>query len=500
MGNHLNLRSVFTFSCTVLLLATADLYAGTETPPAKPDKMITIWPLLDYRENSANKSSKLSILGPILSFDRTSEDKSIAFRPLFHSAADIRGTRNFSYYLYPLASSETTPDVSRFEALQILQKNTFRKAEPDEKESQFMLFPFIISGESKKYGSYLALFPLYGDIYERFWRDEYHFALFPVYGRTVNKGTTNYNILWPFLSFTRGDREAGFRIWPLYGQAAKEGNYSSRFILWPLYSQEEHGIDTSNPSSRLSIFPLYASFDSPYITSRTWLWPFFGYSFDNRNQQEERDYLWPFWLTVSGSERTVISFLPFYSRERTNDSTKNWYLWPLYRNDTMHSPSYRQERDKVLFFIFTDRIERWAQDGKERRRTALWPLFLYRSSPEGEKNLTMPALIESILDKEGIENLWAPLWRVYSHQWNDRGDSSLSLFWNLYWHDRRENSLGWELFPFVRNRSSSSFFEVQILKGLINYCESGNRRGLSLFWLPFDYDWQSDAPPKESTH
>ena len=496
----MKLRLLLTIFFTVLLLTAADLFADDENQTPGDDALITIWPLLDYRENSTDKSSRLSIFGPVLSFESTAEDKAMAFRPLFHKTEDVKATRDFSYYLYPLASSETTPDVSRIEILQIMQKNFYRKAEPEEQEQQSLLFPFVITGESKKYGPYTSIFPLYGDIYERFWRDEYHYVLFPIYGRTVKKGTTNYNFLWPFFSVTSGEKESGFRFWPLYGQASKEGSYNSRFVLWPIFMQEERGLDTSEPSSRLTIFPLYASFDSPSVTSRTWLWPFFGYSDDSKKDEKEKDYLWPLWLTVTGSKRNVTKFLPFYSDERTEDSTKNWYLWPIYRNDTMQSRQYRQERDKVLFFLFSNRVESWAQDGKERRRTALWPLFLYTSNTDGAKRLTLPAPIESMLDKEGIEKLWAPLWRIYVQQWNEQGDSSLSIFWNLYWHDRNKDSLGWELFPFYRHRSTPSFLEVQILKGLINYRESSSSRKLSLFWLPFGIDWQSEESANESIH
>lgn len=485
----------------ISLLAVPGAFAATETGSPAQETMITIWPLLDYRESAAKKSSKLSILGPLLNFERTAEDKATSLRPLFHTAEDRQDSRNYTYILYPLASFETTPDVTRIEFLQLLQRNIYRKAEQGETERQFMLFPLIISGESKQYGPYLSLFPLYGDIYERFWRDEYHYVLFPLYGRTVNKGTTNYNFLWPFFSVTRGDNESGFRIWPLYGQAAKDGSYSSSFILWPFFSREVRGLETAEPSRRLNLFPLYASYDTPLVTSRTWLWPFFGYADDRKNEEMERDYLWPFWLTVTGKKRNISSFLPFYSEEHVGSSSKYWYMWPLYRNDTMQSPHYRQVRNKVLFFLFTDRLESWAQDGKERRRTALWPLFLYTSNTDGEYNLTLPALVEPILDKEGIERLWAPLWRLYVQQWNDRGESSLSLFWNLYWHERGTDTSGWELFPLYRQRSAAKFLEVQILKGLLNYREDGSRRELALFWLPFGFNWQQQtSTAKESTH
>lgn len=468
------------------IIAAADLPRSPEN-----ESLMTIWPLIDYRTNSATKTSRLSILGPLLSFDTNPDDDISAFRPLFHTTKDHDHSRSASVYLFPLASSETTADVSRLEFLQIFQKNTFRKAEPEEKEEQTMLFPFYISGKSEKYGPYTSVFPIYGDIYERFWRDEYHYVLFPLYGRTVKKGTTNSHYLWPFFSVTSGDNESGFGIWPLYGQAAKKGVYKSSFTLWPIFSSEKRGLDTDEPSSRFTVFPLYSAFESPSVVSRTWLWPFFGYSSDSKKEEEERDYLWPLWLTVSGTKRNVVKFLPFYSAEKSEDATKNWYIWPLYRNDTMHSANYRQERDKVLFFLYTNRHESWPIDRKERQRTALWPLFLYTSTVEGEKTLSCPALLEPILDREGIEKLWAPLWRMYLHSWNDAGDSSLSILWNLYWHDKSSDYTGWEIFPLLRYRSAESFQEVQFLKGLLHYQGTCTKRSLSLFWIPFSLDWQN---------
>lgn len=494
------LKPYLFFIVFYVVLASIDGTACCEKPSQVHDDLITIWPLVDYRENSANKSTKLSLLGPLFTTEQTAGDKITTFRPLFHATGDQEASRRFSYILYPLASAETTPDVDRFEVLQLLQKNTFRKTEPGNDERQFMLFPFIITGDSKKYGPYTSIFPLYGDIYERFWRDEYHFALFPLYGRTVNKGTTTYNLLWPIFSITDGEQESGFRVWPLYGQAAKQGRYRSRFFLWPLYSSEQQWSDDALLAERLTLFPLYASFDSPTVTSRTWLWPFFGYATDTKTDEHEYDYFWPFWLTVRGEQRSVTRFLPFYAQEETADASKNWYFWPLYRSDTMQSPHYRQERQNLLYFLYNNKTERWAKDGKDRQRTSLWPLFLYTRTPDGDKSLTLPAPLEPLLDKEGIEKLWAPLWRIYEQHWNDRGEGSLSLFWNLYWFSANSEAQGWELFPIYRQRTASSFHEVQILKGLINFNENGADRRLSLFWLPFGFEWQHDNPSaKERT-
>jgi len=482
---------------TLLISPISQLSAATDGSADPPASIFTFWPLVDYRKDFAKKTSTLSILGPLLQFESTPEDDISSFRPLIHNSRDSHSTRSFSYYLYPLASTETTPDISHFEFLQIFQKNTFRKSEPEDIEHQSMIFPFFLSGESKKYGPYTSIFPVYGDIYERFWRDEYHYFLFPLYGRTVLNKTTNYNFLWPIFSITSGENESGFRVWPLYGQAAKEGVYSSMFFLWPFLSREKRVLGVNEISERFSLLPLYASYDTPYITSRTWLWPFFGYSNDTKNEVKGRDYFWPFWLTITGKKHNVTSLLPFYSKDIKEGYTKSWYMWPFYETDTMQSPQYRQRRDRVLFFLFSNRVESWALDDKERQRTAMWPLFLYNSNTDGECTLSFPAPVEPILDKDGIEKLWAPLWRLYLHKWNDKGDSHLSILWNLYWHDKSMDSAGWEIFPLFRSRKTASFGDVQILKGLVNYTETGDKRALSLFWIPLDFSWQGNPAPQK---
>jgi len=491
-----------TFRGIIVILMTMVHIMAAPTAEATPGpddaSSFTIWPFIDYRENPREKSTRLSLLGPLISFEHKGEDSITALRPLFYGESNDSSSISSARYLYPLASSENTPKASRFEILHLLQKDVFRKDEPRAAESSFMLFPFIISGESKKYGPYTSIFPIYGDIYERFFKDEYHYALFPLYSRTVKKGTTNYNFLYPFFTFTSGEKESGFQFWPLYGHTAKEGVYSSTFALWPIYLNEQKGLDTDNPSSRFNLFPLYASFESAQVSSQTWLWPFFGHSTDNLKKEEEWDYLWPLWLNVRGEKHNITKFLPFYSAESSPDSSKNWYLWPLYRTDSFQSSLYRQERQRLLYFLFSDRVESWAVDDKSRRRTTLWPLFVYTRDTEDNMSMTLPALIEPILDRDGIEKSWAPLWRLYSHQWSSSGNSSLSIIWNLYWHEKNKDALAWELFPLVRYRSTMQATELQFLKGLVKYREQPDSSSLSLFWLPLDINLGSNKP-KQTT-
>jgi len=352
-----------------------------------------------------------------------------------------------------------------------------------------MLFPFYVKGSSTKYGPYTSVFPFYGDLYERFWRDEYHYVMFPIYGRTVKNGTTTRNFLYPFFSRIRGERESGFQLWPIYGQSEKEGAYSKRFVLWPFFLKETSGLDTDNPTRRFYLLPLYAAIDSPKSSARYYMWPFFGRRSDADGKQEERDYFWPFWRTIKGEKRTLDSYLPFYSLDVRAETRKRWIMWPLLKHEEMNSELFCREKNRFLYFLYTDDRQYWPKAEGEKLRTALWPFFVYNKNPRGIKSVGVPALLEPILDKEGVERNWAPLWRIYQQKWNDKGDSAVSFLWNLYWHERRGPDLAFELSPFLAYRSEKKSTDLRIIKGLVRFKDDGGTKALSFFWLPFGLHW-----------
>jgi hypothetical protein len=478
----------------VFVLPSFSVAAGED----ETGTIFTFWPLIDYRSSPREGFSNLGILGPLIKVQHKGDDRDTAVRPLFYRSANDENHTAECDYLYPLATTEKAPETETFQFLKLFQVNTFRKNEAEKREDSTMIFPFYISGESKKYGPYKSVFPFYGDIYERFWRDEYHYFLFPLYGRTVNKGTTSTNILYPVFNILSGEKESGFSFWPLYGQSSKEGVYRKRFVLWPIYMSEEKGLDTGKPASSLYLFPLYAATDTPAKRSRYYLWPFIGYSSDSERKEEVRDYFWPFWWTVSGEKRNAMSLLPFYSVDRGKESMNRWVLWPIYHYDEIVSETFSQERDRLLYFFYTDNRESWPKDGSVRRKTALWPLFIYRKDTTGIRTLGIPAPVEPIIDKEGIERSWAPFWRIYNHKWDDRGNSALSILWNLYWHETRGNELAYEFFPLIFYRNEKQYKEVSFLKGLFNYRNSKGAKRLALFWIPFGFEWGGDTPAEEA--
>ncbi|MHC1697656.1 MAG: hypothetical protein AB9919_06275 [Geobacteraceae bacterium] len=482
---------IFFIIVLFLLTVASPLCAEEQQAEKEEGSIITLWPFFDYRESPQQGFSNLSILGPLFKFQRNGETETTAVRPFFYRTEDVSDDTSRTAYLYPLASSETWAEGKYLQVLHLFQKRT-----PEESRGT-MLFPFYISGTSEKHGRYVSVFPLYGDIYDRFWKDEYHYVLFPLYGRTVKKGTETRNYLYPLFSLIKGEKEHGFQFWPLYGQSEKEGVYRKRFALWPVYLQEELGLDTDSPTRKFYLFPFYTSSLSKKRTEKHYLWPFFGSVSDTEKKLEERDYFWPFVVTVRSEARNLDRYLPFYSEDRRKNSLKRWYLWPFFSHQELNSDSYQLERNRVLFFLYSDATETWTIDGKSRSKISCWPLFTYRSDERGVKTVSFPAPVEPILNKEGIENSWAPLWRLYIQKWNDAGDSAASFLWNLYWHESRSDDLAYELFPFISYRSERKGTDLALLKGLIRYRKQNDTNELRFLWLPFGFEWGKPALPEQ---
>jgi hypothetical protein len=462
----------FVLMHTIVCLGTA----------AESGTIITLWPLFDYRTSPATGYSNLSILGPIFKREHSGSTTTTALRPLFFSSSSPE--TDDSDILYPVASSSSSGEDSDTQILKLYQKHVSRSGTVEEKR-ETMLFPFYISGRSEKYGPYTSVFPFHGDIYERFWRDEYHYTLFPLYGRTVKDGKVSTNYLYPFFNTISGESESGFQLWPLYGQASKEGVYEKRFILWPFFSSEKLAKDTDNPVESINLLPFYASSRSPRRSATYAPWPLCGVVRDGSGQVLEQDFFWPFWLTASGKDTRTERYLPFYAESRTKDSRSRWVMWPFYREESIDSPGFRQSKTSLLYFLFSRSDESWPQAGRDRARSSFWPLYAWKRDEDGMHTLTMPALVEPVVWNDGVERNWGPLWRIMIAKWNDNGDSTTSLLWNFYWREKRGGESAGELFPLLAWRSSNTGAEFKVLKGLFGYSSDAGKTSVTILWLTF---------------
>lgn len=460
-------------------------------------KLLTFWPLVDYRHDTQLDYSSVNVLGPFLSYERKGEEREFRLRPLYSHAADPAEEIGYSEYLYPLATRKTEPGLTFFQGLHLLNYDFGSREKGSGNE--FSLFPFLFYGRTEERGNYFAFFPLGGKIYEKFGRDEIRFALFPAYAQTKKKGTTITNILWPVFARVSGENESGLKVWPLFGSAEKKGVYRKRFYLWPIFFRYDLGLDTANPQHRRTVFPLFVGEESAQVSSRTFLWPFFSYREDRRRDYEEWNFPWPLFQIAHGGYRDSTRFLPLYANERAGSFHKRWYLWPLYKVEETRTELLERRRDRVLYFLYSNVEETVHEEGSARRKQVdLWPLFTYRRL-NGVSHFHTLSLLEPFFPgNRGIERNWSPLWRLYQRKWDTHGNEVSSLLWNLYWKERRPDALALEVFPLFRYRQQDEGpLDWQLLKGLFRYRSDAEGKRVYLFYLPWGVGSHSEAAKTE---
>lgn len=491
MGSYFSAFRFLTLSRIVgIFLLAIGVFGVSSSAMADEDRVFTLWPLVDYRYSEAVDYTNLNLFGPIFNYERKGSEREYGFRPFYFRARDESGS-SYAEYLYPVASRKSSPGASFFQGLHLFN---YDFGEPEkQKENEFMIFPILFYGQTEEKGNYFAIFPLGGTIFDKFGRDEIHFTLFPLYGRTMRDGTSTTNILWPIFARIRGEGEKGYKFWPLYGTASKEGVYRKKFYLWPIFFNEDLRLDTNNPLHKRVAFPFYVSQESPERSKHTYLWPFFSHLEDRRKDYEEWNFPWPLFRVARGEYQQSTRFLPLFADERRGANRKRWFLWPIYKIEDMETEVLSRRRHRVLFFLFSNLEEKvHDEEGLRKKRVALWPLFTYERK-KGVSHLSVLSILEPFFpDNEGIERNWSPLWRIYQSKWDKQGNSISSFLWNLYWKERRGADLAMEIFPLVSyRREKGRGVEVSLIKGLLTFRSAPEENQLSLFYLPWPLRWST---------
>lgn len=474
-----------------LLLGLGLFFAGgtvaaAETAATK-GTTLTLWPLVDWRSSPATDYRALHLFGPLFKWQVNGEEREVALRPLFfYKGADQTGGTDV---LFPLIHNNSAADYNSFDILSLLadQKDTAHGGSGH----RFTLFPIVFYDRSPQLGTNFALFPLGGRIRGRFNRDEIDFALFPLYGRTRKGETTVTNLLWPFFAIIHGPSESGFKAWPLFGFSSREGHYRKRFFLWPLIFDYDLALDTDHPRHIRSFWPFYTSILSPQRTTRVVLWPFFSFRDDREKGYKKWDFPWPLLGVTRGRDHYGNRFFPFFAYDSSGEKEKLWLVWPLYRYESLDSPVLQRRRDSVLFFLFRNLHESVpGETGERLHRVTFWPLFRYQRL-RGVSDFSLLALVEPFFpNSDGVENNWAPLWRIYRGKWDGHGNRVDSVLWNLFWMERRPDSLALELFPLIElHESGGEQTDFSLFKGFFRYQRCGDRHTVKVLYLPWGVSW-----------
>jgi hypothetical protein len=432
--------------------------------------------------------SRVEAVGPFLSFERRGSVRQSALSPLLSHTVDMAVDSEEWDFAYPIVTYDRYGKEYRFQIYQLLSFAGGQNQKGNV-QSRFTLFPFYFQQRSSDPKlNYTALFPIYGRLENHLFRDEIRFCMFPIYGQSRKKDVVTDNYLYPLFHLRHGDGLKGWQFWPLVGREHKEvttltNGFGDRqlsagrdetFVLWPFYFNSRTAIGTTNPQTHRVLLPFYSLQRSPNRDSSTYLWPFLTYTDDREKHYREWGAPWPFIVLARGEGKTVNRLWPLFSQARNPTLESDFYLWPLYKFNRVHAPPLDRKRTRILFFLYSDLIEKNEQTGTEMERTDLWPLFTARRDHDGNQRLQLLAPLETFVpNNKSIERNYAPLWSIWRSERNAKtGASSQSFLWNLY---RRDTA------PAARKFS--------LLFGLIQYQSAAAAKRLRLFYVPV---WKSN--------
>ena len=369
---------------------------------------------------------------------------------------------------YPVANYRRFGKEYRLELAQVF--NISGGATPDQYPvRRTTVFPIYFDQRSQDTNlNYTAVAPFYGHLKNRLFRDDIKFIMFPIYSETRKKDVVTDNYFYPIFDRRRGDGLTGWEVWPLAGadhktttfrtnsfnEVERIGGYDKVFAFWPAYIESRTGLGTTNLAASTTVVPFYSQTRSPFRNETSYGFPFGYNAIDDRKQgYVEHDVLWPLFVWAHGS-KTVTRYFPLYSRARHNGLESDFYGFVLYKFNRLEAPPLDRHRSRVLFFLYSDTVERNTQSHDFKRHVDFWPLYTYDRDLEGNRRTQVFAFLEPFFpNNRTISREYSPLWSPWRGEKNARtGAASQSLLWNLYRHESagksKKSSLLFGLFQY----------------------------------------------------
>jgi len=448
-------------------------------------------PLFDEFALTLGSGRRAEAAGPFFYDQHADSEKTWAVPPLLSYDADPATESKEFDLLYPVMTYECFGMEYRWQLAQLLSFSGGRNQD-ESMSRRFTIFPLYFQQRSPDTNkNYTALVPFYGHIKDRLFRDDIFMVLFPLFIETRRHDVVTDNYLFPIFHLRHGNGLRGWQFWPLVGNEHKAvtlstngfgeteigGGHDRFFTLWPIYFHQNNGLGTENPEKFRATLPLYALSRSPKRDSTSVLWPFFTWIDDREKKYHEWEGPFPFVVVARGEGKTTTRVFPFFSRAHSETMESDFYLWPIYKYNRLHTDTLDREHTRVVFYLFQDVNEKNLETGAERKRVDLWPLYTWHQEFNGNTRLQILALVETAVpNNRGVERNWSPLWSLWRVENNPRsGAASQSLLWNLY---RRETA------PAAKKCS--------LLFGFFQYQSDAKMSRLRLFYLPA-FHWPAPA-------
>lgn len=438
----------------------------------------------DFRLTLA-PGQRTEILGPLFYSRQQETQHQWAIPPLGFSHTEDPAVESDAYdFLYPVLTYDRYGKETRWQFFQVLGFGGGKNPD-DNGTRRFTLFPVYFQQRSSDPSlNYTAVFPIYGHLQHRLFRDEIDFALFPLYSKTRKKDVITRNMPYPFFHLREGTGLRGWQVWPLVGREHKDittdtngfgekvvnGGHDSEFILWPFFTRSTNDIGTDTPVRQSALVPFYSLYRSKLRDSTTWSWPLgVTHTVDREKKYEEWDYPWPFIEFARGEGKTESRVWPFYSQAHNQSLTDNWFAWPIYKYNRLVSDPLDRERTRICFFLYSSVNEKNTESGRLFQRRDFFPFYTWRKEFDGNQRLQVLAILEPLYpNNKKMERDYAPLYSLWRAEKNPKtGAASQSLLWNFY---RRDTAPGAK--------------KISLLFGLFQYQSNSQGRRWRVCYVP----------------
>jgi hypothetical protein len=442
------------------------------------------WPIKVERERSPEERAFWTGLGPLAFYQPIPDGRTAqGFRPLIVTRTAASGDPEGGTVLYPLVRWEWYPDGHHWTLFNLINHRRVASASGAADLQAFDVWPVYFSRQTgEPETSYRAVFPIYGDVRQRFGQDRWTWVLFPLYGRFEQNGVTTTTVPWPFIKVLRGDGNRGLEVWPIAGRRQKPGVYRTEFALWPLLYRHVTGLDQPEPKVQAGFLPFYALDRQPGYVSETFGWPFWGYVHRTEPYQyHARHYFWPFWVQGRGDDRYVNRWAPFYTHSIIKETEKRWWLWPVWRHETWTDAERLHDRRQVVYFLYhsTRQHSRTNPAAAPATKTHLWPLFSAWHDGAGRRQVQALSPLEVFFPhNEHMRVSWSPLFAVYRFDQPAQGETRHSVLWDAVTY-RRSDTAGvrnFQIGPLLGIESSPHFRRFSLLNGLVGLQRTATSR------------------------
>ncbi|HWX21711.1 MAG TPA: hypothetical protein VN578_17540 [Candidatus Binatia bacterium] len=457
--------------------------SSLELGPAATSSSLSLGPLFDEFPLTLAPGHRMEAAGPLFYSEQKDTERTWAVPPLFSHTVDPALELEEFDFAYPLMTYDRYGRQYRWQFLQLLSL-AGGPTQTENVRNRFTLFPFYFQQRSDDpTQNYTAVGPFYGHLQNRLFHDEIFFVMFPLYSKTRKRDVVTDNYVYPFFHLRHGDGLYGWQFWPLVGNEHKEvtmrtnnfgdvesiGGHDSFFVLWPFFFNDRSGLGTANPVWMQGSIPAYSFMRSPLRDSTTVLWPFFSRVDDREKKYREWDVPWPFIEFARGPGKTTTRVWPLFSRAHSDTLEDNFYLWPVYKYEAIHSEPLERHRTRILFFLYSDTFEKSTETGASRRRVDLLPLFTHQRELNGNIRLQVLAPLEPFTSgSHKIERDYSQLWSLWRAEKNPKtGAASQSLLWNLY---RRDTAPGYK--------------KLSLLLGLFQSQSDATGSRVRVFYIP----------------